>query len=374
MVQRPQPLLMSCSNNEYNVNDDEMSLTVVCSNDVVSEVRKQTTNALMKRKEHPPSRKYMYSSNKASTKNVMNNKTPSFYKEIGNSIFVDAEWNEFLNANPKVLQIIFRFLTIEDVVRSEFYVCKYWQDLILNLYGDRFKNQYKMENELLITSRFRFEAHTTNVFDQIEEEDQKIMMDEIPLKQQAEKKVRFSKEEEGKEIIPCDIAYDRNVTKRFLINSKDVVERYALFVRYTCLSRAREALYRYINYLLDAYTQITTEEAKRFRKFIGWNEMNEQERINIHQSLLKQALQWCNVTLNFPTKKVTELFDLSRDIVLLSGDFAGFDMEIGVEKQGKTRVVFDEVAQLSDDAMDSLLSNYSSVSFVDDDKFNKKHV
>ncbi|KAF0979250.1 hypothetical protein FDP41_001593 [Naegleria fowleri] len=342
---------------------EEMNLVVFSK---ASEMKHFTSLASAKRKEY--SRKYL------STKS-MTQKTPAFYKEIGNSIFVDAEWNDFLNENPKVLQRIFEFLTIEDLVRSEFYVCKFWQDLILDHYGSRFKNQYKMENELMVTSRFRFEVHTNNVFEQ-PEEDQSKMVDEISKKQtpkRVEKKVQFSHEEEGKEIIPCDIAYDRNFTKRFLINSKDVVERYALLVRYSCLSRAREALCRYINYLLDEYTQLTTEEAKKFRHFIGWNEMNEQDRINFHQSLLKQALQWCD-TIDIPTKKVTELFDLSRDIVFLSGEFAGFDVEIYVEKQGKTRVVFDEVAQLSDESIDRLLSNYSSLSFVDDDKFNKKHV
>jgi len=287
------------------------------------------------------------------------------HKAIGNSIYVDTDWTDFLEEHRNVLIGILDCLDVEDLVTSAFYVCKNWQDVIMEDYSERIKRRYELENELLFVNQFLFDAQTTDIMKDDETSNQMDTCEqEVP--KNVKKRVNFSLEHEGTEIIPSSLQYDRNDKRRFLFSSKDVVERYVLFVRYTSLQRAREGLIRYINELLDEYTPLTNSDAKNFRHFIGWNDMRNDERIYFHQSLLIQAQRWCKLDTQPLTHKILELFDLSKDCLTYSGQFANLDIEIHLGKKKSTHVVFDEVIQLRDDAMELMGDHYSSVSFVVD--------
>ena len=175
------------------------------------------------------------------------------YKIIANSIFVDTNWTEYVEGNPNLFGLILSFLELKHVLQDSFYVCKFWQEYILDNYSEKFKEQYDLENELHVHRKFRIDSVTNNFI----EVNNEMMVDDSS--QEAGKKVKFSNEKEGTEIIPPELAYDRNAKSKFLFSQNDKVERYALFVRYTCLERSREAIRKYINFLLDEYTQISNK-------------------------------------------------------------------------------------------------------------------
>ena len=301
--------------------------------------------------------------NQFSTRRNVGEKKDS-YKIIANSIYVDANWNEYLE-NSLIMNLISQFLELKDLLQCMVYVSKSWQDFVLEKFSEKFKEQYELENELYFYRKLRIDVGTSDFMDSSQQQEE--MEDE-----EDSRRVKFSVEKEGREIIPPELKYDRNSKGKFLFSPMDKPERYALFVRYTCLNRAREAIQKYINYLLDEYSQCSGKDAKNFRQFIGWNDWNVFERKNFHQSLLEQAKMWYAFSYSCEiSKKLTELFDMSKDVVIFSGTFANFDIEIRVEKSGKTRVVFDDVAQFEEFPMKTM-ENYNSITWFDEERFVSK--
>ncbi|KAL0481476.1 outer capsid protein VP4 [Acrasis kona] len=145
--------------------------------------------------------------------------------------------------------------------------------------------------------------------------------------------------------------------------------RFRLFVSRSCLRRAREALYHYINMdLMNDFESMNSKNHSReymFREeMLHWSDLSEDSKVDIHKSLLNEALHFGDSACQSP---VQEFWDLDRNCVSYSGSIMGFYIEIKVPMGSQVTIVIDEVNQ--DKNMSE--GNDLSLSFVDDTKYHK---
>lgn len=138
-------------------------------------------------------------------------------------------------------------------------------------------------------------------------------------------------------------------TQQQLLPDVQFSARQKLWIRLSCLKRAREALHHFVVYQLlnEDYTprwnnkyetqfQEHRKKMQEFREFLNWNDLPAQSKQDILHACLKDAQEFAT-----PRSKVQEYW--SASCISYAGKLFGFYIEVKVRKSGPCEVVMEDV-------------------------------